>query len=53
MHERLYDFLNLHNCIYDNQFGFRSKYSTTHALVSITEDVRSALDNKSIEYLLT
>ena len=48
MYERLYNFLELHHCIYDNQFGFRGKHSTSHALISITEDIRNALDNKNI-----
>ena len=42
---RLYSFLELHNCIYKNQFGFRTNHSTFHALISITEDIRQALDN--------
>ena len=50
IHERLYSFLNLHNCIYDNQYGFRKKHSTNHALISITEDIRNALDNNQIAY---
>ena len=48
MHERLYKFLNLHNCIYENQFGFRKKHSTNHALISLTEDIRNSLDNNQI-----
>ena len=48
MYERLYDFLCIHNCIYENQFGFRSKHSTTHALIGLTEHIREALDNNSI-----
>ena len=46
MHKRLYNFLNKHKCIYDLQFGFREKHSTTHALINLTEDIRSSLDNK-------
>ena len=42
MHKFLEDF----NCIYELQFGFRAKHSTTHALIYITENVKSALDNK-------
>ena len=42
---RLYSFLTLHNCIYDLQFGFRAKHSTNHALLSLTEMIREALDN--------
>ena len=44
MYSRLYSFLNAYNCLYDLQFGFRAKYSTSHALVSITEKIREALD---------
>ena len=45
MHKRLYSFLDKYECIYQNQFGFRRKHSTIHALVSMTEDIRNALDN--------
>ena len=47
MYSRLYAFLNIHNCIYNLQFGFREKHSTTHALFSITETIREALDNNN------
>ena len=47
MYSRLYNFLNLHNCIYDLQFGFRGKHSTNHALLSLTENIRDALDNNN------
>ena len=45
MHKRLYSFLEDRGCIYENQFGFRKKHSTTHALVDLTEDIRNAIDN--------
>ena len=45
VYSRLYSFLTLHNCIYELQFGFRARHSTDHALLSITEMVRKALDN--------
>ena len=32
--------------VYDLQFGFRNKHSTNHALIHITETIRSAIDNK-------
>ena len=45
MYSRVYSFLELHNSIYKNQFGFRANHSTFHALISLTEDIRQALDN--------
>ena len=47
VHTRLFSFLELHDCIYELQFGFRAKYSTNHALMSLTETVRNALDNSN------
>ena len=45
MYSRVYKFLNKYNCIYNLQFWFREKHSTNHALINITESIRSALDN--------
>ena len=45
MYKRLYNFLCLQNSFYELQFGFRNKHSTTHALISLTEKIREALDN--------
>ena len=54
MHERLYSFLSKHKCIYDRQFGFRSRHSTNHALLDLTEDIRNAIiTNLLWVYLLT
>ena len=47
VHARLYSFLELHDCIYELQFGFRTKHSTNHALMSLTETIRVALDNSN------
>ena len=44
MYSRLDDFLNVSEIIYKFQFGFRKHYSTNHALLSIVEQIRSALD---------
>ena len=41
IHTRLYDFLDECNIFYDLQFGFRKRFSTNHALLSIVEDIRS------------
>ena len=48
MHKRLYTFLNNNNIIYNLQFGFRQQYSTSHALINITENIRKAPDDGNI-----
>ena len=48
MYKRIYAFLEKYNILYDLQFGFRAKHSTTHALISITEKFRSALDSGKV-----
>ena len=45
MHKRIYAFLEKYELLYSLQFGFRSKYSTSHALIHMTEAIRSALDS--------
>ena len=47
MYNRIESFLNNFDLIYQLQFGFRKKYSTNHALLSIVEQIRSNLDNKT------
>ena len=47
MFNRIYNFLEKYNNIYKLQFGFRKKHSTIHALIDITENIRTALDNGS------
>ncbi len=44
MHKRLYDFLELHNVLFMNQFGFRQKHSTAHSLIDITEQIKESID---------
>ena len=46
MYSRLSKFLDKFHCLYKKQFGFRNAHSTNHALISITEEIRKALDNK-------
>ena len=36
--------LSENNIIYDLQFGFRQNFSTAHALINLTENIRQALD---------
>ena len=47
MYNRIEEFLNDSEIIYKLQFGFRKKYSTNHALLSIVEKIRANLDNKT------
>ena len=46
--KRLHTFLNKNNVIYNLKFGFRQQYSTSHALINITESIRKALDDGNI-----
>ena len=41
VHNRLYNFLEKHKLLYDQQYGFQKKHSTNPALI---EKIRSALD---------
>ena len=43
----MHTFLNKNNIIYNLQFGFR-QYSTSHVLIKVTENIRKALDDRSI-----
>ena len=47
-HSRLYQFFEENNMFYDLQFGFRKKHSTDHALLSITENIKSKIDNRNL-----
>ena len=40
MYKILDSFLNSNHIIYNLEFGFRQQYSTSHALISITENIR-------------
>ena len=35
----------MNTVIYNFQFGFRQKYSTSHALIHLTAKIREQLDN--------
>ena len=45
MHKRLYEFLESHSILYENQFGFRKKNSTEYALMDITEKIKETIDS--------
>ena len=40
----MYSSLTENNLISDRQFGFRSRHSTNHALINLTEDIKSYMD---------
>ena len=44
IYTRMYSFLTDNNLLYDKQFGFRANYSTNHALISTTEQIKLQLD---------
>ena len=46
VHKRLYSFMTKCNILYDRQYGFRPKRSTTDAIVEFMSDVLPSLDNK-------
>ena len=45
---RMYSFLEKNKLIYDHQFGFRAKHSTNHAIISLTELIKSYKDSGNI-----
>ena len=45
MYNRSYNFLEINSVIYDLHFGFRQKYSTSHALIYLTDKIREQLDS--------
>ena len=44
MHRRLSNFLEINEILHPLQFGFRSKHSTSHTLISMTETIRKTID---------
>ena len=45
IHKKLYHFLDLHNILFENQFGFRKNNSTSYALMEITEKIKENIDS--------
>ena len=46
MYKRLIEFLDKHNILIENQFGFCSVCSTTHATLLITDRIQRAIEAK-------
>ena len=47
-YNRVYNFFIKNNLIYPLQFAFRQQYSTFHALISLTEDIKKNVDKANI-----
>ena len=48
MNIRIFKFFNDNKSIYPLQFGLRYKYSTTHALISLTKEIGKKIDEGNI-----
>ena len=44
VYKRLYDYIVLHNILYDNQFGFREKHSSYMALITLMDHLTEVLE---------
>ena len=47
-YQHLFKFLDIYESLLNMQFGFRSGHSTNHALVSLTESIKSSLDHNRV-----
>ena len=45
VYTRIYTYLVKNNLVFEKQYGFRSNYSTNHALISITERIKDFVDS--------
>ena len=45
MYNRIISYLEKFSILYNNQFGFRSKHSTIHALLLLTDKIQRSIDN--------
>jgi len=45
MNNRIISYLERFSILHNNQFGFRSKHSTTHALLLLTDKIQRSIDN--------
>ena len=48
MHNRIYSFICKHILIHITHFGFQSKHSTEHVLISLIETIKKYLDDAEI-----
>ena len=47
MYNRLVSFLDKHHVLFEKQFGFRSKHSTDHAILSIVDKIQKAIEERN------
>ncbi len=47
MYNRLIAYLQKRNVLYDKQFGFHSQNSTEHAILTITDKIQKAIENRN------
>ena len=48
MYTKLVKFLDRYNIIYHNQFGFRQRHSTHHAIITLVDKITKSLDHGDI-----
>ena len=48
MYNKLIQFLDQYNVLYQNQFGFRQGHSTHHALITLVDNITKSLDDGDI-----
>ena len=47
MYNRLVSFLDRHHVLFEKQFGFRSKHSTDHAILSIVDKIQKTIEERN------
>ena len=47
MHNRIINYVNKNDILFNKQFGFRSRHSTLQAILSITEKIQTAIDQNT------
>ena len=48
VHDQLQVYLEKRNILFEHQFGFRKNYSTEHAILDITDNLKTSIDKKLI-----
>ena len=48
MYNKLIQFLDQYNVLYQNKFGFRQGYSTHHVLITLVDNITKSLDDGDI-----